>query len=289
MSTHYVHLDISERTLIYWWLKDKFSIREMARRLGRNHSTVSRELRRNLWFSNPDYFPRGAQEIYQFRLKKRAQRTRLKSVDTQNYVGEQIKKGWTPELISGRLKHFDATRYVCHESIYQFIYHQSPELIPCLPRHHVKRRKKYPYRKPKERIKNRVSIENRPLSADNRQVCGHWESDTVEGANRKQSLNVLVDRRSRLTHITLLPNKTAAETKNAIIKRLKGYPGGLRRTLTYDNGSENTQHTLINKSLGTTSFFCVPYHSWEKGTVEQRNGLIRRFFPKGTDFEKISP
>ena len=150
------------------------------------------------------------------------------------------------------------------------------------------RRKKFPYRKPKERIKNRVSLEKRPSAANLREVCGHWESDTVEGANRKDSLNVLVDRNSRLTHITLLPNKTAAATREAIIKRLKRYPNQLRSTLTYDNGSENTQHQIINESLGTSSFFCEPYHSWEKGTVEQRNGLIRRFFPKGTDFENVS-
>ena len=286
--TQYVHLDNNERTLIYWWLKDHLSIREMGRRLGRSHSTVSRELRRNLWFRNPNYFPSGAQTKYQIRLKKRAQRTRLKSLAIQQYVCEQIKKGWTPELISGRLKVFDPDRYVCHESIYQFIYHQATDLIPFLPRHHAKRRKKFPYRKPKERIKNRVSLEKRPSSANLREVCGHWESDTVEGANRKDSLNVIVDRNSRLTHITLLPNKTAAATRQAIIKRLKPYPNQLRSTLTYDNGSENTQHEIINESLGTKSFFCEPYHSWEKGTVEQRNGLIRRFFPKGTDFEKVS-
>jgi len=124
MAIHYTHLDLRERTLIYWWLKDKLSIREMARRLKRHHSTISRELRRNLWFANPNYFPRGAQQNYQYRLARRARRTRLKSVATQNYVRKQLQKGWTPELISGRLKHFNVKRYVCHESIYQFIYHQ---------------------------------------------------------------------------------------------------------------------------------------------------------------------
>ncbi len=147
-----------------------------------------------------------------------------------------------PISYSGRLKQVDPDNYVCHEPIYQFIYHQSPDLIQFLPRHHVKRRKKYPFRKPKERIKNRVSIEMRPAFANSRKVCGHWESDTVEGSNRKQSLNVLVDRSSRLTHITLLANKTAVETKNAIIRRLKRYPNCLKSTLTYDNGSENAAH-----------------------------------------------
>ena len=220
--------------------------------------------------------------------KSRAQRTRLKSISIQNYVRKQLHKGWTPELISGRLKRFDTARYVCHESIYQFIYHQARELVRFLPRQHVNRRKKFPYRKPNEHIKNRVSIDLRPPAANQRLLCGHWESDTVEGANRKDSLNVLVERLSRLTHITLIPNKTAEVTSKAIIKRLKPYASPLRKTLTYDNGSENTKHNVVNQKLGMTSFFCEPYHSWEKGSVEQRNGLIRRFFPKGTDFENIS-
>ena len=100
-------------------------------------------------------------------------------------------------------------------------------------------------------------------------------------------LNVLVDRKSRLTHLSVLKNKTAAATKHAILRRLQAHPGTLTQSIIYDNGSENTLHEEINAALGTQSFFCAPYHSWEKGSVEQVNGLIRRFFPKGTNFLEL--
>jgi IS30 family transposase len=97
----------------------------------------------------------------------------------------------------------------------------------------------------------------------------------------------LVDRKSRLTHISFLENKTAAVTKQVMLRRLKGYPASLKQSITYDNGSENTLHEKLNATLGTQSFFCAPYHSWEKGSVEQVNGLIRRFLPKGTNFHEL--
>ena len=288
MTTPYKHLELSERTLIFWWLKDGLSLREIGRRLNRSHTTISRELNRNKWFAQ-GWFPRGAQTLYRYRLEYRARRFRLKTLPIRRYVHEKLQLGWTPELIAGRLKYFDPDRYVCHESIYQYIYKQAPELIPLLARKHLKRRIKRPYRTKPQRIKGRVPMALRPVEADNRSECGHWESDSVIGSDRKHSLNVLVDRKTRLTHITLLANKTAKETKKAIIKRLKNYPSAMKQTITYDNGTENTLHTLINKKLNTHSYFCEPYHSWEKGTVEQTNGLIRRTYPKGTDFKEITP
>jgi len=133
----------------------------------------------------------------------------------------------------------------------------------------------------------RFGVALRPLAATKRRACGHWETDMIVAGDRQHGLNVLVNRKSRLTHISLLPNKTAATTKHVILRRLKGYPALLKQTLTYDNGSENTLHEGINQTLGTRSYFCAPYHSWEKGSVEQVNGLIRRFFPKGTNFRAV--
>jgi IS30 family transposase len=109
----------------------------------------------------------------------------------------------------------------------------------------------------------------------------------IVAGDRKHGLNVLVDRKSRLTHISFLANKTAVITKQVMCRRLKAYPNLLKQSITYDNGSENTLHEELNEALGTTSFFCAPYHSWEKGSVEQVNGLIRRFLPKGTNFDEL--
>lgn len=160
MGQYYSHLSVSERTLIYWWLKDKISIREMARRLKRDHSSISRELRRNKWFNNPNYFPRGAQQLYHWRLQQRATRYRLKKPSLRNYVIHRLQCGWTPEIIAGRLKHAGNGLSICHKAIYQFIYKEAPELRVCLPRAHLHRRTKQPYRTKPCRIKNQFSCIN---------------------------------------------------------------------------------------------------------------------------------
>jgi IS30 family transposase len=286
MATNYRHLDHKERTLIYWWRKEQLSLREMGRRLRRSHTSISRELKRNRWCGK-EYFPRGAQILAADRLQYRAKRERLKSKQVREYVHQKLSIGWTPELITGRLKQQGELPTVCHESIYQYIYCCAQHLIGALPRHHRKRRPKWPYRKTGERIKNRTGLAQRPKAATTRREYGHWEADMIVAGDLNHGLNVLVERKSRLTHISFLENKTAAVTKQAMLRRLKAYPTSLKQSITYDNGSENTCHDEINAVLGTQSFFCAPYHSWEKGSVEQVNGLIRRFLPKGTNFHEL--
>jgi IS30 family transposase len=286
MGKNYSHFDHKERTLIYWWRKEPLSLREMGRRLRRSHTSISRELKRNGWCGK-EYFPRGAQLLAGYRRQDRVHRERLKSKQVRAYVQQKLHMGWTPELIAGRIKQQGELPLVCHESIYQYIYCVAPDLIPCLPRHHPKRKPKQPYRKTGERIKNRTGLERRPNAATTRQEYGHWEADMIVAGDRQHGLNVLVERKSRLTHISLLEDKTAAVTKHVIRRRLQRYPTALTQSITYDNGSENTLHEEINEALDTQSFFCAPYHSWEKGSVEQVNGLIRRFLPKGTNFHEL--
>ncbi|WP_292992745.1 IS30 family transposase [Nitrosomonas sp.] len=287
MVIHYFHLNKTERTLIKDWKNRGISLREIGRRLNRSHTTISRELRRNLWCGR-HYYIRGAQEIYEHRLKRRAQRYRLKMESIRRFVHKKLAIGWKPELIAGRLKVSGSGEYICHESIYQYIYIQAPDLIECLTRKHKKRRTKNPYRSTTERIKNRVSIALRPVQVDKREIVGYWESDSVVGGDRKSGLNVIIERTTRLVNISLMKNKTARETKSAVIRRLSNHPEELVKSITYDNGSENVLHQEINDRLGIQSFFCEPYHSWEKGSVEQVNGLIRRYLPKGTNFNNIT-
>ena len=287
MTTHYSHLNKTERTLIKDWKNQCISLREISRRLNRSHTTISRELRRNLWCGR-HYYIRSAQEFYEYRLKRRAQRYRLKTQSIRRFVHQKLAIGWTPELIAGRLKMSGSKEYICHESIYQYIYIQAPDLIESLARKHKKRRTKNPYRSTAERIKNRVSIALRPVQVDKREMVGHWESDSVVGGDRKSGLNVIIERTTRLVNISLMKNKTAQETKSAVIRRLSNHPDELVKSITYDNGSENVLHQEINDKLGAQSFFCEPYHSWEKGSVEQVNGLIRRYLPKGTNFNNVT-
>ena len=196
---------------------------------------------------------------------------RLKNESTRQYVEEKLKMGWTPELISGRLKLSKAVSYVCHESIYQYIYKERSDLINYLPRHHSKRKIKYPVRKKAaESIAQKTPISQRSIEINNRETYGHWESDSIVDRNHN-SINVIVERKTRFVHITKLSEPTSEENAQAIISKLSKHSRAFVRSITYDNGSENAKHLIINERLGCRSFFCEPYHSWEKGLVENTN------------------
>lgn len=290
MNAHYSHLSEFERCRIFdWYHCRKKSIREIGRLLRRSHTTISRELRRNKCHHYvPCYYPHPAQRAYNSRMRLRAKRTKLKSLMVQQYVVAKLQIGWSPEIIAGRMKRDSSLPSVCHESIYQYIYKENPSLIKYLPRQHKRRRKQRPYRKSTTVWSNRVSILERPEDINTRACVGHWESDSIESRNRKCALNVLVERVSRVCHITKLSSKKALITRNAICKRLASYPPIMCQSITYDNGTENAAFKEVETNLNVKSYFCQPYHSWEKGSVEQVNGLIRRFYPKKTNFEYVT-
>lgn len=290
MKKGYQHLSLFERQRIFeWYHYDKKKIGVIASLLNRSHTTIGREIRRNKsWHYVPTYYPHPANKYYKVRMRDRAERARLKSPSTRKYIIDKLKLGWSPEIISGRLKNNNDLDYVCHESIYQFIYLEAPELREYLPRKHKKRRKKYPFRKYPTKISFKTSILERPDVINDRSIPGHWESDSIESKGRQCALNVLIERASRLTHITRLSSKKSVATKNAIIKKLSHHPDHFVKSITYDNGSENAAHLKINERLSCQSYFCQPYHSWEKGAVEHANSLIRRFLPKGTDFTQVT-
>lgn len=258
--------------------------------MNRSHATISREIRRNINnYYVPTYYPNIAHKLYQVRVRRRAERPRLKNVETLSYVIAKLKIGWPPEIISGRLKKEGAIAYINHESIYQYIYKEARELIQFLPRKHKKRRKKYSSRKYTyiHKIALKTSILERPELINARNEAGHWESDTIECKTRRGGLNVVLERTSRLTRITKLPSKKSVDTKNALQRKLSKLPQSFVKSITYDNGPENARHIETNSDLDCLSYFCQPYHSWEKGAVEQVNGLIRRFLPKGTDISCV--
>jgi len=161
-------------------------------------------------------------------------------------------------------------------------------LVPYLPRAHWKRQLKghrHTHRDP--HIPERVSVRQRPAHIARRKQLGHWENDLIISRRSPVALNILVERKSRLTKITKVEGHTPRHTRCAITRTLARYPKAARRSITYDNGHENLEHREVNEVLGTTSYFCEPYHSWEKGTVENTAGLVRRVFPKKTDFARV--
>jgi IS30 family transposase len=266
------------------------SLRSIARQLQRNPSTISRELQRNTPPINRGYYlPHKAQARAQQRWRLSHQRPRLKSAALRQHVCAHLQLGWSPELIAGRLRHQKRLPSISHEAIYQWIYTDARELIPCLVRGHRKRLPRGHSRKHrKSHIPGRVPLAQRPAHIARRRQIGHWEIDTAVSRQGPAALAVLAERKTRYIKLQRLPHRSARAMRLAVNRTLAQYPTSLRRTLTYDNGSENTDHQDINAVLGTRSFFCAPFHSWEKGTVENSIGLVRRYFPKGTDFTALS-
>src|SRR3989344_814347 len=296
---HYQQLSIEEREKIHLGLWQDKSMRQIAFELGRSPSTISRELNRNSPRQRMVYTPRLAQERAQATIKTRGQRPRLKSPVIRNYVKDKlVNEDWSPEQIAGTLPSDHSGWTVSHEAIYQYVYAQytrqgyghciGEDLRNYLKRKHkVRKRKLVPFKEEKG-IKNRVSIDERPAIIDQRIEPGHWEGDSIVSRKSLVGLNTLVERVSGLVKISKINNGTGVETTKAVTNRLKKIPESMRRSLTVDNGSENAGHQETTNHLGLAVYFAHPYHSWERGANENINGLIRYYFPKGTDFATIS-
>lgn len=289
MKKQYKQLTIDERDLIAVHYANGFSLSEIAKMLNRNKSTISRELTRNSAKQTKVYLPQQAQNRAQKRKKQAATKEELKCHKIRNFVKNKLKEGWSPQIIAGELSLDPSNLKISHESIYLYIYKKRPDLVQYLARSHKKRFRRVPKsNKKNNRIPNRISIDQRPKEINDRSEFGHWESDTVVSKQSKVALSVTIERLSKLVKIKKIKQNNADMFSRAIIRRMKILPACARRSITYDNGSENAQHEFINDQLNTDSYFCNPYHSWEKGSVENVNGLIRRFLPKKTDFAKIT-
>lgn len=297
---HYQQLTIEEREKIQSGLWEEKSLREIARELGRDPSTISRELNRNIKGERRRYAPRMAQMRAEERIQTRGQRPRLKNAIIREYAIKKLKEeDYSPEQIAGTLSSAHPDCSISPEAIYQFIYAQyrregcgaciGEDLRMYLKRRHKVRKPKFvPFQEEKGSIKNRIFIDERPGEVDERIVPGHWEGDSMVSRQSLVGLNTLVERVTGLVFITKIENTTAKETARAVTRRLKQLPKKMRQTITVDNGHENAEHEEITKKIGVKIYFAHPYHSWERGTNENTNGLIRWYLPKRTDFAMIS-
>jgi IS30 family transposase len=286
----YEHLDTNERDLLAVLKSKGKSLREIAEILKRSPSTLSRELKRNTPpVYTGDYLSHKAQERAVKRNRESHRRPRLKSDCIRQYVEKHIHLGWSPELIAGRLAIKHPGLSISHEAIYQWIYQEAPHLILSLVRAHRKRKHRGYSRKHRtSHIPERISIQKRPKIVLQRLQLGHWETDTISCRKSYQAVQVTVERKARYAKLAKLNAKTSRAMSVALIRRLSRYPTPLRLSITYDNGPENAEHLRTNKVLGTCSYFCEPFHSYERGTVENTIGLVRRFLPKKTNLAKIS-
>lgn len=282
-------LEYEERVKIETLIDQGYSNGKIAVLLGRSKSTITREINHNK--GGPErrhYRAKFAQFQSQLRRYVATKMNPSKDSKIWDYVDEKIKLGWSPEIISGRIK-IDLPGYsISHECIYQHIYDNPLELCSYLPSRRPYRRAKGPRRIKKSKIPNRLSILERPEQIEQRTEIGHWESDSIISRKSKFGLNVMVERKTRFIHVTQITDLTAAMTQQAITSRLATLAPEWCKSITYDNGGENSGHEQTNQKLGTKSYFCEPYHSWEKGSVEQVNMLIRRYVPKGTDLAKLT-
>lgn len=291
----YKHLSILEREKLQELFWQKKSIRYIAEVLKRSPSSISRELQRNFPKEHKVYTPRLADERAVFKRTQRGREERLKNDVIRSYVISHLKLGWSPEQISGMVKK-EKIGDISHEAIYQFIYHQvhrngwgelrkdKEDLRPFL-RRKQKRRTHHGLRKTRklERISGK-SIDIRPHVVETRKRLGDWEGDTVESCDHKPGINTLVDRKSGYVLITKVNDKTSISTVEAM-RRLTSFPC---HTVTLDNGPENTNWRDMEEVTHASVYYAHPYHSWERGTNENTNGLIREYFPKKTDFTLIS-
>ncbi len=295
----YKHFTVDEREKIQEMLWEKESVRAIARILGRTPSSVSREIKRNKPPQQNRYTPRVAHERAVKKRSSRGREERLKNEKVREYVVQKLKLGWSPEQIGGTCK--EATGYsISHEAIYQYIYAQihrdgHGSVKPgCedLRVYLAWRRKRRMYRGGRKSYHLKhgplPSIDDRPKEVDRRKVVGHWEDDSVVSKASPDRLRTTNERRSGIVFIARAKNGTIEEANRITIERLGALPQKLRKTLTRDRGTENLGYRELQTVLGIRPFFAHPYHSWEHGSNENTNGLIRRFFPKKTDFSTIT-
>lgn len=294
MQKQYIQLTLPEREKIFALRARGKTATEIADLLGRHKSTISRELRRNRAPTYNRYSAHTAEKRARLRSAHRGRKPKLADKTIRQYVIKMLlKEQWSPEIIASQLVKKFPGQSISHETIYKFIYDaQNPkrkDLIQALVRSHCRRKRRgYSRRHCKAHIPSRRSIEERPAHVQDRQEAGHWEVDTMVSRKSLAAIKISLERKSRCVKLAKVKRKTANLVRAAINRRLGRLPKHMRRTITYDNGSENTEHLLVNKRLGTESFFCAPYHSYEKGSVEQAIGLLRRWLPKGCNLARVS-
>lgn len=286
------HLKREERYVIYHLVVFGLSTREIARRLRRAPSTVAREIKRNSGTFN--YFHEIAQEKCDKRASSAHRGRRSRPRALFRYVEAGLCEGWSPEMISRRLRREFPRQEdlrVSHETIYQWVYRDAKEggeAYRCLRRRHSRRRRQRTRLKVLGCIAGRIGIEARPVIVNLRRRFGDWESDTLQGASRGGGgLATHVERKSRYLVAARLRDRTSETFARESIEALNQIPWQYRKTLTADNGSEFARFKSMEDALGMRLFFAHPYSAWERGTNENTNGLLREYFPKGCDFKII--
>lgn len=285
----YGHLTIDEREVILKMRAQQASMQQIGDMLGRSKGTISRELSRNV-SSTKDYKPHLAQRYYEKRRQESKEPYRLEDDSwLRGYVKEKLKKCWSPEQISGKLRQ-DHKIDISPVTIYNWVYRngeEGGEFYKFLRQGHKKRRKRRASKDRRGQMPDRRMIDERPKVVNERKRIGDWEGDTVEGAKGSGFFGTYVDRKTRYTVAVKVNDKSASTVTKGTLDAMSKLPPSKVRTITFDNGKEFTGFKELERGLNMRTYFARPYHSWERGTNENTNGLLRQFFPKGMDFSSV--
>src|SRR6266498_3066289 len=292
----YTHIIEKERYVISHMKIAGFSLRAIGRRLGRNHTSIMREINRNrpTYADDAVYWYYATQPIAEKRRHKARSHRRQNHQPLVEYVEDKLRLEWPPEAIAARLRldyPDDGRMRIHHETIYRWVYldaSQDGDLHTRLRRRHKKRRRQTRYGSGRRFIPGRVSIDQRPAIVETRERFGDWEGDTLEGAKGKGALATHVEQKSRYLLAAKLPDKKAATMNVQSIAAFQKLPQLMRQTLTLDNGKEFSQFKELEAKTGLKVYFADPYAAWQRGTNENTNGLLRFYFPKGTDFLAVT-
>lgn len=278
------------------------SVRQIAGRIGRSPSTVSRELRRN-GRKDGQYRPFEAHQ----RAAMRRRRRRLPRWQTtpalEAFLLEHLQQRWSPQQISRELRRLfprEVSMHLCPESIYQAIYRPgSPLTRPPVTRRPARSplRTGRDHRRAQRRLERRqhrfqtpgLSVHDRPFDPHDRSVPGAWEGDLIVGPSHRSAIGTLVERHTRFVKLIHLPSQDSRALRDALIEQMAGLPAHLRTSITWDQGTEMSRHQEITEALGTRIFFCDAHSPWQRGSNENTNGLLRQYFPKGTDLSRHAP
>jgi len=266
--------------------------KDIAKQLGKNPSTISRELNRNVTPNKTGYNVRIAQENTDQRRFLANQHFRKIENDIwlKKYIKKKLKLDWSPEQIAGRLERDKGKRMICHETIYQYIYDIGKELTKHLRYKKSKYRRRYgtKIREAERELVKKRRIDQRLEIINKRQRIGDWEGDTIHGKDNSGAIATHVERKGGYLLGGKLEQNNGINFKESTIKSFEKIPKKKRLSCTYDNGPETSEFELIERQLGMTIYFAWPYHSWERGTSENTNGLLRQYFPKGTRFDTVT-
>jgi transposase, IS30 family len=281
------HLTLEEREVIAHMRNGGRKPTEIARRLGRADSTISRELRRNR--SRNGYWAVAAQRKADRRRSERPWVAKMQRPEVRRYVRDRLRRRWSPDQIAGRSQSdfpHDRRRQISQQTVYTWI--RAEEARGKHWQRYLRRLgRKRPEWEKRGRLPTSVRIEGRPVVVDRRSRFGDWEGDTIVGANRRGGAVTLVERKSGYLLLGKVPNLQAATVRQAAARRYATTPPVLRKTLTLDNGKEFAEHAELEVEAALRIYFAKPYCAWQRGTNENTNGLIRDFFPKGTDLANI--